>query len=217
MAQLDNMQLWHYHLLYTFSCTIDSSHNVQNSGTKPQNSGPRPKIPSKSLVSTTSCQIKLAASSLTRSVSQTDGEIWQPQQELPVPVALVSWYVEPTADCNAAAQEVLLNARVSSASKKLDPLAYSQNANFYPWTKYLFVLNVDVAASSVHHRTMDGISLGSHKLMMTFLKGLRCFHPSHYPKTLVWDLPWNPLMPLLMILCWTEWGCLKTALFASNH
>lgn len=57
---------------------------------------------------------------------------------------------------------------------------------------YLSMLNVYVAAISVHHSTMDGISLGAHKTVTTFLKSVR--HLS-----LIWSLE-SPDWDLTVVL-----------------
>ncbi|KAI2663988.1 dTTP/UTP pyrophosphatase [Labeo rohita] len=66
-------------------------------------------------------------------------------------------------------------------------------------------LKVYVAAISAHHVPVEGSSLGSHKLVCSFLKGARRLKPVRNPHFPVWDLP-----TVLSFLCSSQFEPLQS-------
>lgn len=60
------------------------------------------------------------------------------------------------------------------------------------------MLKVHAATIASCLSTVDGFSLGVHKLLTAFLKGSRPLHLPHYPKSPAWDLTFVPLRPPIM-------------------
>ena len=50
-------------------------------------------------------------------------------------------------------------------------------------------LKVYVAAISCRHSNVDGVAVGSHRLVSLFLRGARRLHPPTIPRAPAWDLP----------------------------
>ncbi|KAL0149855.1 hypothetical protein M9458_054903, partial [Cirrhinus mrigala] len=66
-------------------------------------------------------------------------------------------------------------------------------------------LKVYVAAISAHHVPVEGSSLGSHKLVCSFLKGARRLKPARNPHFPLWDLP-----TVLLFLCSSQFEPLQS-------